>query len=91
MNPLHQVEVLSIRTITGIGTLRAWADIRIAGAIVITRCSVMEGKRGHYVNMPRQLSRNGHWRDAVIVADMDLRKIYEDAILKAFNAEVSHA
>lgn len=82
--PVKCVEVISVRKLEGAGNLKAFVDIRIAGSIVITQCSVVDGKRGLFANMPRQLTRDGRWRDVVIVADEELLAHYRREILKAY-------
>lgn len=85
---LKVVEIISVRKLEGAGKLKAFVDIRVGGSIVITQCAVMDGTRGLYANMPRQLSRDGRWRDVVVVADDKLREVYSDAIVKAYEAEM---
>lgn len=83
-NPLELVEVVSVRLLDGCGNLKAFVDIRVGGVLVITQCAVMDGKRGLFANLPRQLSRDGRWRDVVLLADEDLRKAWEGQILSAY-------
>lgn len=86
---MDQIEVISVRTLEGAGNLRAFVDIRIGGVLVITQCAVMDGKRGLFATLPRQLSRDGRWRDVVIAAEDDIRHLYHEAIIKAYEAEVA--
>lgn len=86
LDSLWSVEIVSVRPLDGGGNLRAFVDIRVGGALVITQCAVLDGKRGLYATLPRQLSRDGRWRDVVIAADDDLRGVYEEAILRAYEA-----
>lgn len=88
-NTLQQIEVVCIRKLEGTGNLKAFVDIRVGGVLVITQCAVMDGKRGLFVTMPRQLARDGRWRDVVIVADDDMRALYQGEILKAYEEEMA--
>lgn len=89
LDSLWSVEVVSVRPIPNApGNLRAFVDIRVGGALVITQCAVLDGKRGLFAILPRQLARDGRWRDVVIAADDDLRQVYQNAILKAYEEEV---
>jgi DNA-binding cell septation regulator SpoVG len=84
-NELYQVEIISVRRLEGAGNLKAFIDIRVGGALVITQCAVMDGgKRGLFASLPRQLARDGRWRDVIICADDDLRAHYQAEILKAY-------
>lgn len=87
----HPIEVISVRKLEGAGNLRAFVDIRVYGTVVITQCSVMDGRRGLMANMPRQLSRDGRWRDVVIVADDVVRAQWSAEILKAYEAALEEA
>lgn len=86
-NALTRVEVVSVRKMEGAGNLKAFVDIRVGGSLVITQCSIIDGKRGLFVSMPRQLARDGRWRDVVIASDEDVMELYRDAILKAYYEE----
>lgn len=84
LDSLWNVEVISVRKLEGAGNLRAFVDIRIAGALIITQCAVLDGKRGLIAHLPRQLARDGKWRDVVIAPDNELMTHYEKEILKAY-------
>lgn len=89
MEGLKQVEVISVRKLDGAGNLKAFVDIRVGGVLVITQCAVLDGKRGLFATLPRQLARDGRWRDVVIVADEEVRSVYEKAILEAYEQELT--
>ena len=86
---IKSIEVISVRLLENTGNLRAFVDIRVGGALVITQCAVMDGKRGMFAILPRQLSRDGRWRDVVICADEDVRTLYQDTILTAYEEAVA--
>jgi DNA-binding cell septation regulator SpoVG len=89
MGNVKECEIVSIRKMDGAGNLKAFVDIRVGGALVITQCAVMDGKRGLFASLPRQLSRDGRWRDVVIAADDELRTHYQSEILKAYEEEAA--
>jgi DNA-binding cell septation regulator SpoVG len=89
MGNVKECEIVSIRKMDGAGNLKAFVDIRVGGALVITQCAVMDGKRGLFASLPRQLSRDGRWRDVVIAADDELRAHYQSEILKAYEEEAA--
>lgn len=82
------VSVLSIRHLEGAGTLKAFVDIKF-GPLVITQCTVMDGKRGLFATLPRQLSRDGRWRDVVLCADDEVRSYIQDTIITEYKKELS--
>ena len=88
---LYDIEIISIRRLEGAGNLKAFVDIRVGGELVIIQCAVMTGLRGLFACLPRQLARDGRWRDIVVVGTQELRDHYCDAILKAYEAEVTTA
>lgn len=83
---LKQCEVMAVRKQDGGGNLKAFADIRIGGALIIKGCAVMEGKKGIFVSMPRKPGRNGWWSDVVVPAD-EIKSLYEREILKAWEED----
>ena len=87
MSTLNDCQVISIRAVEGAGNLKAFVDIRIGGALVIRSCSVVNGKNGVFASLPRQISRDGKWRDVVFAADDGLRDHYKSTILKAYEEE----
>lgn len=87
----HQIEIVSVRKIAGAGNLKAFVDIRVYGVVVITQCAVFDGKRGLFTTLPRQLNREGLWRDVVIVADDKVREEWQEAILKAYEETMVEA
>lgn len=91
MQTLKNIEVVGVRRLEGCGALKAFVDIRIGGVLVITQCAVLDGKRGLFVTMLRQMGRDGRWRDAVMVLDEDLKREWDTAILLAYEKEMAVA
>lgn len=82
-------EVISIRRIDGAGNLKAFVDVKV-GCFVFTQCSVMEGKRGLMFSLPRQLARDGRWRDTIICTDLKVQESLAEFILNAYNKETEN-
>lgn len=82
----QEVEVTDIRKMTGDGNLRAFADVKVGGCLLIKGVSVMKGKNGIFVSMPRKASKDGRWFD-VLEAEDDLRQEIEDKVLKSYDRE----
>lgn len=91
MDYKKEIEIVSVRKIEGTGNLKAFVDVRVFGFLVITQCAVMEGRRGLFAVLPRQLARDGKWRDVVICADDEIKSAWCDAILKAYEQELEEA
>ena len=88
MTALNDCQVISVRKVEGSGNLRAFADIRVGGALVIRGCYVFDGKNGLFARLPQRLSRDGRWMDVVFAADDELRELYKNTIVKAYEADV---
>ena len=81
------VEVVDIRKIVGDGNLKAYADVKIAGNVIIKGFSVMQGKRGIFVSPPRRAGKDGRWFDILTPTNEDFRQELEDKVLEAFDKE----
>ena len=88
MNQLNDCQVISVRPLENSGKLKAFVDIRIGGAIIIEHCAIYDGKNGRFASLPQRVTADGKWRKVVFVADDDLKKHYEETILKAYAEEV---
>ena len=80
------VEVVDVRKITGDGKLKAMADVKLGGSVVIKGFCVFQGKNGVFVSMPRRVSKDGRWMDTMEPVE-DLRAEIEDRVLKAYGRE----
>lgn len=81
-------EVISIRRTEGAGNLKAFVDVKV-GCFVFNQCSVMEGKRGLMFSLPRQLARDGRWRDTIICTDLKVQESLAEFVLGVYNADLS--
>ena len=80
------VEVVDIRKIVGDGSLKAFADIKIGGSLLIKGVSVINGKKGVFVSMPRKATKDGRWLD-VLEPDGTLRDLISDKVLESYDLE----
>jgi len=87
---LMDVEVADIRKIIGDGNLKAFADVRVGGSLLIKGVSVMKGKNGVFVSMPRKASKDGRWFD-VLEAEDALKTEIEEKVLESYDREVDGA
>ena len=82
-----EIEVVDIRKISGDGSLRAFADIKFSDAIIIKGFSVMQGRRGAFVAMPRKAGKDGRWFDLLVPMSDEVKQIIEDKVLEAYDKE----
>ena len=80
------VEVVDIRKINGDGNLKAFADVKIGEGLIIKGFSVMKGKQGVFVSMPRKAGKDGRWFD-IITTGNELKRELEDRVLEAYDRE----
>ena len=81
------IEVVDIRKIAGDGKLKAFADVKIADAVIIKGFSVMEGTRGVFVSMPRKASRDGKWFNILMPVNESFEQQLKDKVMEAFERE----
>ena len=82
-----EVEVVDIRKIVGDGNLKAFADVKIGGSLIIKGFSVMQGKKGVFVSMPRKANKEGRWFDVLSPLDEELKQTLQDKVLEAYERE----
>ena len=81
------VEVVDIRKIISGGNLKAIADLKLGGCLMVTGFSVMQGKNGIFVSMPRKTSKDGRWFDVLTPTDENLKQDIENKVLEAYDQE----
>lgn len=81
------VEVVDIRKITGDGNLKAFADVKVAGILVIKGFSVMQGKGGVFVSMPKKAGKDGRWFDILTPLNEGIKQELRDKVLEAYDKE----
>ena len=80
------VEVVDIRKIVGDGSLKAFADVKVGGSLLIKGVTVMNGKKGVFVSMPRKAAKDGRWFD-VLEPEATLRDLISDKVLESYDLE----
>ena len=81
------VEVVDIRKIMGDGNLKAFADLKIGGSIVIKGFSVLNGKSGLFIAMPRKAGKDGRWFDILVPMNDEVKQEIEGKVLDAYEKE----
>ncbi|OIO37111.1 MAG: hypothetical protein AUJ72_05175 [Candidatus Omnitrophica bacterium CG1_02_46_14] len=85
------VEVVDMRKIAGDGNLKAFADVKFGGALVVKGFSVMQGKKGVFVSMPRKAGKDGRWFDILTPLNDELKQEFQDKVLEAYDKETAAA
>ena len=81
------VEVVDIRKITGDGNLKAFADVKLGGKLVIKGFTVTQGKGGVFVSMPRKAGKDGRWFDILTPLSDELKQEFQEKVLEAYDKE----
>ena len=81
------VEVVDIRKITGDGNLKAFADVKLGGELLIKGFTVMQGKGGVFVSVPRKAGKDGRWFDILTPLSDDLKQEFQEKVLEAYDKE----
>ena len=87
MSAAMSIEVVDIRKMTGDSKLKATADVRLAGCVLMKGFGVFEGKSGIFVGMPRKTTQEGKWFD-VVEMNGPIRRQVEMKVLEAYDREV---
>ena len=85
--PTIDVEVLHVRKMSGDGKLKAFADIKIAGQLVVKGFGVMEGPHGIFVSMPKQPTKDGRWFETVTPLNKSFKDEIQNKVLEAYDKE----
>ena len=81
------VEVARLFRLDNGSALKAFADISIAGQVLVKGVRVVEGKDGNlFVAMPQQQGKDGKWHETVTLLDDELKESLQGVVLEAFNA-----
>lgn len=67
--------------------LKAFVDIVINDALLIKGVRVMDGKKGLFVSMPREQSKDKKWYDTIRCLTDEIRDQITETVLSAYNEE----
>jgi len=71
--------------------LKAFASITLDSCLVVRGLRVINGSNGYFVSMPSKRRRNGMYQDIFHPINNETRKLIEDKVLDAFEAELNRA
>ncbi len=81
------LSIQRINRLNGEGTLRAYCDLEIAEAFLITGVKVVEGKNGLFVSMPREQGKDGNWYDTILPLSKEVRQQVSEMVLSSYQAQ----
>lgn len=87
MSKQVEIAVKRINRLDGTGTLKAFCDVAVAESFLIKGVTVIEGKNGLFVSMPREQGKDGNWYDAVIPLTKEARQQVSELVLKAYQSD----
>ena len=71
----------------GEGPLKAFCDVAVRDLLLIKGVRVIEGKKGLFVSMPRQQSKDGTWYDSVVPLSKEMRMDISRLVLNTFERQ----
>ncbi|HTL69747.1 MAG TPA: SpoVG family protein [Candidatus Eisenbacteria bacterium] len=84
------IEVVDIRKVNG-ENLKAFADLRLGGCAVIKGFSVMNGRNGLFVSMPRRQGKDGRWFEIFSPDNEEFKAVIQDKVMEAYDRETDGA
>jgi len=86
-----QLTVDRVHRLEGDGSLKAFADVVIDEQLLVTGLRVVHGKKGLFVSMPRQESKQGKWFDIVKPLTKEMHAELTRTVLAAYQGKESDA
>ena len=83
------VEITEIRvTLRDEERLKGFANVTFDDAFVIRGMKIIQGNNGFFVSMPSRKRPDGTYQDIAHPINSDMRRMIEERVLEAYNAEV---
>ena len=80
-----KITEVRIRKLSVEGKLKAYATVTFDDCFVVHNIKIIDGKAGLFIAMPSRQTSTGGYRDIAHPINPDVRKMFEDAILEAYN------
>ncbi|MFH1478860.1 MAG: septation protein SpoVG family protein [Candidatus Omnitrophota bacterium] len=84
MTKTNGVEVRRIHKLDGDSKLKAFLDVEFAGVFVVKGFKVVEGKNGIFVDMPKELGRDGKWYPRAYAVTKEFKDLLNEIVLEAY-------
>ena len=82
------IEVVNLKKVSAMGNLKAFADVKLAGTLIIKGFSVMDGKNGLFASLPKQPSKDGKWLETLQPLNEPFKRQMLDKVLEAYDREI---
>ena len=83
------VEITEIRvTLRDEERLKGFANVTFEDAFVIRGMKIIQGNNGYFVSMPSRKRPDGTYQDIAHPINSDMRRMIEEKVLEAYNAEL---
>ena len=83
---MMEVEVVDIRKSNGDGNLKAFANVKFGGGLIVRGFAVMNGVKGTFVKVPAKQIKDGRWIDTIAIDDF-LKQEVDGKVLEAYDKE----
>ena len=79
------MEVTEVRIFPAAGErFRAYVNVTLDHCFVITDLKIIRGPRGHFVDMPYRIGRDGQRREIVSMISTDARNMLEEKVFAEY-------
>lgn len=83
------MEITEIRvTLRDEERLKGFANVTFDDAFVIRGMKIIQGNNGYFVSMPSRKRPDGTYQDIAHPINSDMRRMIEEKVLEAYNAEL---
>ena len=79
-----EFKVTRLFKLNGEGATKAMCDVSISDEFVVKGFSIIEGKNGLFVGVPREPGKNGKWYDIAFPLTASVRESLNEAVLAAY-------
>ena len=87
MTKTADMEVVDIRKVIGNGKLKAFAALKVGGALIIKGFKIFDGSNGLFVSMPSRPDKDGKWVDTLTPLNEEVKREIEGLVLEAYDRE----
>jgi len=83
MSEAQDLQVVRLYRFDGDSKTKAFADISI-GHFVVKGLRIVEGKKGLFLSMPSEKSKDGKWYETFFPATKEAREVLNELVLNAY-------
>ncbi len=81
------IEVKQLHKLNGEGKVKAFADVAIAGFLLVKGLRIVDGKKGLFVGMPRRQGKDGQWYSTVFPLSEEVKSQLNEIVLEAYQEQ----